>query len=362
MNGPRNLHQFFELDILPSLAVEVAYAGVDFHDTRGRYWVADCPFGCDLTSGNSFYVDRETLRWTCLGNCKRGGELALELSLWRGFPRPGSNAFRAAVAKAASMAGLQLPRAGSGTPQESQAAEIGEQVANLMETFFLFSFLRLRSAELPGVEQSAAQAWPRARGLSTGETDALPLGLLADCRRMRDTLEAKGFSREETSASQLMADPRLSGRIVGPIRNEHGRIVGFWARQPDSQTPRLLFRGTWKQAVPVFGLDVALQAGRDVGHPLILVEDLFDVLLLHAKGLLHAGAALGPVAEMTPKRWEQLATLGVRQVILCPSSPSQAAGLTERALGNAGQAIRRTQDIPVASGPIPTPRKRWGAG
>jgi hypothetical protein len=340
MTGPRNLNEFFELDVLPSLAVEVAYAGVEFHDTRGRYWVADCPFGCDLASGNTFYVDRETLRWTCVANCKRGGNSLLSFLCGGRFPRPGSNSYRTAVAKATSMTGLQLPHARPETSHESQVAEFGEQVAGLMETFFLYAFLRLRSAEFRGAEQLAAQAWLKARGLCTDETDALPLGLLADCRQMRDLLEAKGFSREETSASQLMADPRLSGRIVGPIRNERGRIVGFWARRPDSQIPRLLFRGTWKQAVPVFGLDVALRAGRDVGHPLILVEDLFDVLLLHAKGLLHAAAILGPVVEMTSERWENLATLGVRRVILCPSSQSQDDGLTERALGNARQAIR----------------------
>ena len=192
------------------------------------------------------------------------------------------------------------------------------------------------------MSQRGACAWLAGHGFAQQELDTLPVGLLGNCREMRQALQHVGYTSDEVGASQVAADPRLSDRMIGPIRDDRGRIVSFWVRRPDEQRPGMLFRGTWYHSVPVFGLDTALRGSVDVSRPLVLVEDLFDALLLHAKGFRTAIATAGSLAGMSPGL-EHLAALGVRHIILCPGEHSRNDRSVERSLDNASRALRSPQ-------------------
>ncbi len=166
----------------------------------------------------------------------------------------------------------------------------------------------------------------------------LPLGLLYDCAQMRAAMAEQGFPQDQVRASELAADPRLPGRLIGPVRDAAGQLVTFWALDLGAGRPKLLFHRAWRHRVPVVGLDVAAQAANKGQSPLVLVEDILDALLLHSLGFACAAAIAGSFAEMTEARWQSLAEIGIGSVVLLVPPAPRIDGALERSLDLAYQA------------------------
>jgi hypothetical protein len=153
------------------------------------------------------------------------------------------------------------------------------------------------------------------RGVVPAALPSLPVGLFLDLERLKPALLATGANMAAINLSRLLADPRLPGRLVGPIRTVDGRTISFWARDTHDLPPRFLFlRRTWKQAVSAIGLDTALSHGGR--EDLLLLEDPVDSLMLQSHGLLRVAALAGPFRELNSDRWRALAEAGVRRVTL----------------------------------------------
>ncbi len=203
------------------------------------------------------------------------------------------------------------------------------------------AFLRLcceHLHEAADAPDEPARVFLSRRGIDRSMAIRLPLGLAFDCGQMRARLVEQGFTPAEVRAAELAADPRLPGRLIGPVRDPNGHMVTLWALDMHGRRPRLLFHRPWKHRVPVGGLDVALAAVAPGTAPLVLVEDLLDAMLLQGMGLAHAAAVAGCLAEMTPARWESLARLGVGSVVLVVRPGAEAHPMMERALDQAYQA------------------------
>jgi hypothetical protein len=201
-------------------------------------------------------------------------------------------------------------------PVESSPHTNAARYAALREALFLQAHLRLH--DLAASEPlRAARACLTARGFDLARLAQLPLGLVTDLAAMRASLVASGFSPDEVKAANLLADPRLVGRLLGPIRNAQGEIVSFWAWQTQGLSPKCLYltRG-WKQAAGLFGLDLALRGGAAGAEPLLVVEELLDAILLYDRGVRHVAAIGGSGLEMSEDRWTRLALLGISRVVL----------------------------------------------
>lgn len=118
-------------------------------------------------------------------------------------------------------------------------------------------------------------------------------------------LQARGFSREELSSAGLVSTgqrgvyDRFRGRLVWPIRDVTGQIVGFGARKlyEDDQGPKYLNTPEttiYKKAQVLYGLDLAK---RDItrGDPrrVVVVEGYTDVMACHLAGVTTAIATCG---------------------------------------------------------------------
>lgn len=204
------------------------------------------------------------------------------------------------------------------------------------------SFLRVCREHLQeGVGDEAAElarVGLARRGIDRPMAIRLPLGLLFDCAQMRRRLAEQGFTKEQIGASELAADPRLPGRLLGPVRDAVGKIVTFWALDLQGRRPRVLFHRPWKLRVPVVGLEMALPALAGGTRPLVLVEEILDAMLLQGMGFARAAAVGGAFAEMTSVRWESLAQLGVGCVVLVGRPGSATDIISEQALDQAYQA------------------------
>ena len=198
-----------------------------------------------------------------------------------------------------------------------------DRMAALLEAFSLHAHLVLLDQPGPAGVAKAAREFLAEQGFDLSALDELPMGLFVDRRRVGEQLEQMGFSAAEIAASQLAADPRLEGRLVGPIRGPDGRIESFWARHPGDRRPRYLFKGKWKESVGLFGLDAALRPAAAGREHLVIVEQLLDALLFQSRGLGNVAAIGGPAHALTPQRWERLATLGVRRITVAVAVDQQ---------------------------------------
>jgi hypothetical protein len=176
-------------------------------------------------------------------------------------------------------------------------------------------------------------------GFDATRLDHLDVGFFPSPGMLREALLHDGFPAEEIAASHLLGDPRLAGRLVGPIRDVQGRIISFWARNPERPDDRTLYlSGGWKQETAVFGLDAAHFAVAEDRQDLLLVEDLFDALLWHGRHVQNVAAIGGSAADMTEVRWQRLAELGIHRVTLIPDGPQTSSRAMLAAIGRMAHA------------------------
>lgn len=109
---------------------------------------------------------------------------------------------------------------------------------------------------------------------------------------------------------------RFRGRVMFPIRDSLGRLVGFAGRVLGDGQPKYLNSPEselFKKGELLYGLDRARSAVREQGEALV-VEGYMDVIALHQGGFPTAVASLG--TALTAAHADALARLDVRRVYL----------------------------------------------
>lgn len=120
---------------------------------------------------------------------------------------------------------------------------------------------------------------------------------------MHSALRAQGFTDEELTTSGLVSQgqrgvyDRFRGRVVWPIRDVTGQVIGFGARRlyDDDKGPKYLNTPEttiYKKAQVLYGLDLAK---RDISrdHRVVVVEGYTDVMACHLAGITTAIATCG---------------------------------------------------------------------
>ena len=88
---------------------------------------------------------------------------------------------------------------------------------------------------------------------------------------------------------------RFRNRLMVPINDRQGRVIGFGGRSLDGSDPKYLNSpetDVFEKGKHLFGLDKAANAIRKADKALV-VEGYFDVIALHAFGIRNSVAALG---------------------------------------------------------------------
>ena len=202
-------------------------------------------------------------------------------------------------------------------PQPTQSDHAAD---SLREAYFRHAHTHLASSETRDEAWRAARASLHQRGFDLRKVERLPIGYVPAIEPIWHALIREGFSADEIRASNLLADSRLPGRLIGPIRDSNRRIISFWAKLPQQLDRILYLSADWKDQAGVFGLDEAYPAVIHGRLDLLVVEDIWDALLLHAHGYLAAGAIGNSPAEISHRRWERLEELGIHRVTLVVDS------------------------------------------
>jgi DNA primase len=258
-----------------------------------------CPFHSEKTP--SFHVLQDRGFYYCFG-CQAKGDV------FDFVMRTQNVDFYEALQLLGRRVGIEVTPS---TPQGAKKRDLYE-VNKLALAFF--------KAHLPG----PARDYLLGRNLTPESLDAFDLGYAPDSwdALLKHALQ-KGFSDEDLLRAGLVAESpsgrrydRFRHRVMFPIKDSLGRVVGFSGRVLDDTLPKYLNTPeteVFKKAELLYGLDVAKGAIREAGE-CIVVEGYMDVIALHQSGFKNAVAALG--ATLTADQAAQLARQGVARLLL----------------------------------------------
>ncbi len=151
---------------------------------------------------------------------------------------------------------------------------------------------------------------------------------------------------------------RFRGRVMVPIKDRQGRVVGFGGRSLDGGEPKYLNSPEtelFEKGQHLFGLDRAAPAIRKDDRA-VVVEGYFDVIALHAAGITNAVASLG--TALSSQQITQLCRCcDSRRLILNFDSDGAGVRAAQRAIGEVeqlalqGQLELRVLHLPAGKDP-----------
>jgi DNA primase len=273
----------------------------------GRNYKALCPFHSEKTP--SFVVFPDSQRWHCFGACNEGGDVFNFVMRMEGWD------FRAALEELAAQAGVDLEPF---TPAQAQAAEELDQLRELLATAARYYHHLLINAP----QGEVARAYIERRGLTRETVDAFMLGYaLPGWDSTRDYLTKHGYNAEQMLKAGLLVEregdgayagrggsstyDRFRERLMIPIRDGRGRVIGFGARTLDPagvpkylNSPRTVL---FDKSDVLFGLDLAGRAIRREDC-VVVTEGYMDVMQAHQAGYQNVVAQMGTALTETQLR------------------------------------------------------------
>ena len=151
---------------------------------------------------------------------------------------------------------------------------------------------------------------------------------------------------------------RFRERLMIPIRDAQGRVIGFGGRALGDEKPKYLNSPDtelFDKGKTLYGLDLAKGAIAKQDRA-IVVEGYFDVIALHAAGFAHAVAALGTALNAAQVR-QLLRYTESKQVVLNFDADAAGVKAAQRAIGEVedmayrGDVQLRVLNIPDGKDP-----------
>ena len=252
----------------------------------GRNYRGLCPFHTEKTP--SFYVFEDTATWRCFGSCGEGGDIFSFLQ-----KRENMN-FREVLEVLAREAGVQFsPR----TPESLKEQDRLNACLSLAVDFYQEN-LKKSHGEI------ARKYLLENRELSEETIDYFKIGWAPnEWRFLRNHLQEKGFSDEEGLAVGVLAESdkgglpydRFRGRVIFPIQDNRGSLVGLGGRILGDGEPKYLNSPQTKlfdKGNILYGLNEAAKTAKDNGV-IVLVEGYFDVVSSWQAGFKNVVATMG---------------------------------------------------------------------
>jgi len=289
----------------------------------GARWTGRCPFHEERTP--SFSVSPEKGFFYCFG-CGKGGDLIT-------FVKDTENLdFTGAIEWLAERFNVPLEYEESSPEAEAKRAR-GKRLHELLEqaTVFYERHLWESQAGAPVREYLAG------RGLGEEACREFRLGLAPGGATLTQKAAEKGFTRQELSAAGLTSrrgTDYFSGRLLFPLADARGRIVGFQARRLRDDDPlRAKYVNSpegelFRKGDVLYGLHLARTAIAKHDRA-VVVEGNTDVIALRQAGFEPVVASMG--TALTERHVRELARL-TRRVYLCFDGDAAGAEATLRGM------------------------------
>ncbi len=251
----------------------------------GSNYSACCPFHNEKTP--SFTVSQTKQFYHCFG-CSANGNAISFLMEYEGMH------FVDAIESLADSVGLEVPR----NAQAKQIRDDSKPLYTLMESIAAWYQSELRKSP-------EAIDYLKTRGLSGETAKRFSIGYVPDGW---DGLQTH-FPGQEAALLKtgmlIQGDggkrpyQRFRKRIMFPIRDRRGRVIGFGGRVLDNQEPKYLNSPEtplFHKGSELYGLYEARKAAQDAAAA-IVVEGYMDVVALAQHGIDNAVATLGTAAN-----------------------------------------------------------------
>lgn len=265
----------------------------------GSYWKACCPFHHEKTP--SFMIHPERQFWHCFG-CSKGGDIFTFAQEIEGLD------FSEALKLLADRAGVKIDsyRNEIDKSQKNRILEINQKAA------YFFNHVLLEMAQAKDARDYLERRQLKKEVIADWEVGYIP----DQWELLTQYFLKKGIGVDDLVASGLTIKKdgvtggrgyydRFRGRIMFPIKNVHGNIVGFTGRQlvenPDAggkyvNSPQTI---VFDKSRVLYGLDKAKMEikAKDLA---VIVEGQMDVIACHQAGMKNVVAASG--TALTPEQ------------------------------------------------------------
>ena len=268
---------------------EVVRETVELKPAGGGSYKGLCPFHEERSP--SFQVSPAKGLWYCFG-CGEGGDT---IDFVR---RVDALSFAEAVEKLAGKFGISLRyEEGSAAPARQQGLRTRLVAANRAAAEFFRRALATEEAEI-------GRTFLTERGFDDDVRATFGVGYAPQSwDALTNHLRSAGFRDDELTAAGLVSAgqrgnyDRFRGRLVWPIRDLAGDVVGFGARRlfPEDQGPKYLNTPEtplYKKSHVLYGIDLAR---KDISKQqrAVVVEGYTDVMACHLAGVTTAIATCG---------------------------------------------------------------------
>jgi len=305
----------------------------------GKNYQACCPFHNEKSP--SFTVSQDKQFYHCFGCGEHGNAISFLME----FDRLD---FVDAIEELASHCGIEVVREeNNATPAEQrrqqQVYQQKQDDYELMNQISRFFQQQLKTA----TDKETAVNYLKGRGLSGEVVKRFGIGYISDAwDGMMKVFSSYGKANQQLVdlGMAIQGDKnrpydRFRGRIMFPIRDKRGRVIGFGGRVLGDEKPKYLNSPetrVYHKGQELYGLYEAKQANKNLER-LVVVEGYMDVVALAQHGVNYAVASLG-----TATTSEQLQTMfrTVKEVICCYDGDRAGRDAAWRAMENALPLIR----------------------
>ncbi len=248
-----------------------------------------CPFHDEKSP--SFHVTPSKGMWYCFG-CGEGGDVIAFVT------KIDHLTFAEVVEKLAARTGVELRYVEGGAAvnrQQGQRTRLVEAHRAAAEFY---------AQQLSSPDARPARDFLQERGFDSAAAEHFGVGFAPKgWDALTSHLRKKGFTDAELLAGGLVSQgnrgpyDRFRGRLVWPIRDLGGEVIGFGARRlfEDDDGPKYLNTPEtpiYKKSQVLYGIDLAR---RDIskGQQAVIVEGYTDVMACHLAGITTAVATCG---------------------------------------------------------------------
>lgn len=285
----------------------------------GRNFKAPCPFHTEKTP--SFIVNPERQSWHCFGACSMGGDA------FKFVMKKENVEFREALRILAQKAGVDISESRSDGKKSDPLYQINQLTSQFFQETLESSQGQTARDYLDkrGVDEVTRRKF--GLGLSPQGWDGLRTHLAALDVNEDKSLEAGVLHKSENGK----VFDFFRGRLMFPIHDSRGQVIGFGGRALDDSNPKYLNTGQtpiFNKRSTLYALHLARDSIREQKTG-VVVEGYMDVIAAHQFGYANVVASMG--TALTEQQIYQIKPLASNFVY---ALDSDAAGqeATQRAL------------------------------
>lgn len=305
----------------------------------GKSYSGFCPFHANSRTP-AFVVFPESGTWRCFGQCNEGGDVFGYVMKKEGWDFP------TALKSLADRTGIEIQPL---TQEARQEGEEYERLRALLEE--AVTFYRHQLFQTPAGQ--AALDYLHKREIKDAIIESFGLGYAPLAwEAALSHFKSKGYSPEELLQAGMATErdsggiyDRFRNRIMFPIRDGLGHMVGFGARILDpNDVPKFLNSpqtALFDKGRLLYGLDQARKAIR-AQDQVVIVEGYLDVIALHQGGFANTVSPMGTALTEDQLRMLKRYT---RRIVLALDADAAGEKATLRGLEIARTAMDRGDEM-----------------